>query len=187
MQVKTKYTPKVYTQSQLELLDEQDIQYPYSDEYAIYLPEYHQYELTNAFFLKHGIQLATELEGNSPTKITDFLATLRLKTYSYIYSHNLSSPRQMNYKIAKRGNLDMSLGEYRQLFLQSVLLQGKYMLASGDLSLLSGVDFDTFQNMSNDVMRRQERDFNRQAIDMWRTLGLVYMARYRFMPQGNDW
>jgi len=61
------------------------------------------------------------------------------------------------------------------------------LLDNGDLSQVSGVDLDTMQNMSEDVMRRQDRDFNRDAIRILLSLGLNYYGKYTFIPQGTDW
>ena len=61
------------------------------------------------------------------------------------------------------------------------------MLDNGDISSVSGVDLDTMQNMSAEVVRRQERDFHRDAIGMLKAMGLRYSGRYSFIPQGEDW
>ena len=46
------------------------------------------------------------------------------------------------------------------------LLRENISLDNGDISSISGVDFDTMQNMSIDVMRNQERDFHKDAVEI---------------------
>ena len=89
--------------------------------------------------------------------------------------------------IAKRGLYGFSPYEYRQAFLEAMFIEGEYLLDNGDISGVSGVDLDTMQNMSDDVIRHQERDMHKDAIELLKTLGLRYFGRYRFIPQGNDW
>ena len=89
--------------------------------------------------------------------------------------------------IAKRGLYGFSQYEFRQAFLDAMYIEGCYLLDNGDISGISGVDLDTMQNMSVDVIRHQERDMHKDAIEALKTLGLRYFGRYRFIPQGEDW
>ena len=55
-------------------------------------------------------------------------------------------------------------------------------------SWFSFVDYrDNMQNMSEDVVRNQERDFHKDAIEMLKTLGLRYYGKYNVIPQGAEW
>lgn len=181
------YEAPFYTQEQLAELDEKDIHFPFSDKDATYVGLDHQYELTSKYFQERGRNLEIEIEGNQPDKVKLFLTTLRRKFYSRIYNTNKSTRPQLNYLIAKRGITGYSPYEYRQAFLEAMFIEGEYLLDNGDISSISGVDFDTMQNMSADVMRNQERDFHKDAVEMLKTLGLRYFGRYRFIPQGKDW
>ena len=181
------YVAPFYTKEQLALMDENQVHFPYSDDEATYVGIDHQYELTDKYFQERGRNLQVELAGNQPDKIKHFLALLRRKFYNRIYNTNKSSRRQLNYMIAKRGILDYPPYEYRKAFLEAMFIEGEYLLDNGDISSVSGVDLDTMQNMSGDVIRGQERDFHKDAIDLLRTLGLRYFGRYRFIPEGEDW
>jgi len=181
------YTAPCYTRSMLEQLNEQEVHFPFTDEDAIYDGLNHQYRLTADYFYQRGRNLVAEIEGNDPEKVRHFLKYLQMKVYNYIYTHSKSSRQQINYMIAKRGILGYTPYEYRQAFLEAMYLEGCYLLDNGDLSQVSGVDLDTMQNMSEDVMRRQDRDFNRDAIRILLTLGLNYYGKYHFIPQGTDW
>lgn len=183
----TFYEAPTYTKSQLELLDESQVHFPFSDEDATYDGLMHQYKLTKAYFQERGRNLEVEIEGNDPDKVVHFLKYLTMKVYTRIYTHNKSSRQQMNYLIAKRGLNGFSLYEYRQSFLEAMFIEGCYLLDNGDLSNVAGIDLDTMQNMSADVMRNQDRDFHKDAAKLLTQLGLNYFGRYRFIPQGTDW
>lgn len=181
------YQAPFYTEEELALLDEKSIHFPFSDKDATYVGLDHQYELTSKYFEERGRNLELEISGNQPDKVKLFLTTLRRKFYSRIYNTNKSTRPQINYIIAKRGIHGYTPFEYRQAFLEAMFIEGEYLLDNGDIASIAGVDFDTMQNMSADVMRNQERDFHKDAIEMLKTLGLRYFGKYRFIPQGKDW
>ena len=181
------YEAPIYTKSMLEDMDEKAVHFPFTDDDARYIGRDHQYELTSKYFEERGRNLGVEVDGNAPDKVAHFLRDLRLKVYTWIYTHNKSDRRQMNYMIAKKGLRGYSPYEYRQAFLEAMFIEGCYLLDNGDISSVSGVDLDTMQNMSGDVMRDQNRDFHKDAIKLLTTLGLSYFGRYWFYPQGEDW
>lgn len=181
------YQAPFYTREQLDLLDEREIKFPFSDDDATYVGKDHQYELTSKYFQERGRNLETEISGNNPDRVKVFLSALRRKFYSRIYNTNKSTRQQINYMIAKRGICGYTPYEYRQAFLEAMFIEGEYLLDNGDISSIAGVDFDTMQNMSVDVMRNQERDFHKDAVEMLKTLGLRYFGKYKFIPQGKDW
>ena len=181
------YQAPFYTKEQLAQLDETEIHFPFSDDDAIYVGIDHQYELTSKYFQERGRNLEIEISGTNPDRVKQFLSALRRKFYSRIYNTNKSTRQQINYMIAKRGIHGYTPYEYRQSFLEAMFIEGEYRLYNGDISSISGVDFDTMQNMSIDVMRNQERDFHKDAVEMLKTLGLRYFGRYKFIPQGKDW
>lgn len=181
------YKAPIYTKQQLAQLDEKQITFPFTDEDAVYDGEFHQYELTPAYFKERGRNLEVEIEGGQPDKVKYFLRHLRMKVYNYIYNHSKSTRSQLNFMIAKKGLKGFGMYEYRQAFLEAMYIEGCYLLDNGDLSQIAGLDLDTMQNMSADVMRWQDRDFNKDAIGILRQLGLNFYGQYRFEPQGNDW
>lgn len=181
------YEAPFYTKEQLEELDESQIHFPFSDDDAVYIGKTHQYELTSKYFQERGRNLEIEISGNSPDKVKLFLSQLRTKVYTRIYNTNKSTRQQLNYLIAKRGINGYTPYEYRQSFLEAMFIEGEYLLDNGDISSVAGVDLDTMQNMSAEVVRRQERDFHRDAIGMLKAMGLRYSGRYSFIPQDEDW
>lgn len=181
------YSAPIYTRSMLEQIDEKDLHFPFTDDDARYIGIDHQYELTSKYFEQRGRNLQVEVNGNEPDKVAHFLRSLRLKFYTYIYNHNKSDRRQLNFMIAKRGLRGYSPYEYRRAFLEAMFIEGCYLLDNGDISSVSGVDLDTMQNMSGDVMREQDRDFHKDAIQALKTLGLKYYGKYCFIPCGKDW
>ena len=181
------YVAPYYTEEELVELDEKAIHFPFSDKDATYVGKDHQYELTSKYFEERGRNLELEVTGNQPDKVKLFLSALRRKFYSRIYNTNKSTRTQINFMIAKRGITGYTPYEYRQAFLEAMFIEGEYLLDNGDIASVSGVDLDTMQNMSADVIRNQERDFHKDAIEMLKTLGLRYFGKYRFIPQGKDW
>lgn len=181
------YTAPYYSKSALAELDEKEVHFPFSDDDATYNGLYHQYELTNAYFLERDRNLELELDGNSPDKVKNFLADLRRKVYTFIYTRNKSTMRQMNYLIAVKALNGYSKYEYRQAFLEAMFYEGCYLINNGNIAEISGVDLDTMQNISNDVLRKQDRDMSKECIGILTTLGLNFYGRYRFIPQGEDW
>ena len=180
------FSAPIYTQAQLSLLDKSQIPYPYSDEFMVYDEMKHQYRLTRKAFEEMGRNLQTEIQGSDPDKINAFLHAVQLKVYTKIYSINRSTRNQLNYLIAKRGLKTMDMAEYRETFKEMMLIEGCYLLDNGDISGVTGIDLDTMQNMSVDVMRNQNRDWHRDAIALLNMLGLNYAKRYDFYPQGKD-
>lgn len=181
------YQAPNYNREDLYQLDESQIKFPFSDDDATYNGLYHQYELTSKYFQERGHNLLVEIDGNDPEKVKHFLSYLRTKVYNYIYTHSQSSRSQLNYMIAKRGVKGFSPYEYRQAFLEAMYLEGCYLLANGDITQVTGIDLDTMQNMSADVMRNQDRDMNVDCVRLLKKLGLNYFGRYNFIPQGKDW
>lgn len=181
------YEAPFYTEEQLNELSEEQIHFPFSDKDAKYLGLYHQYELTSEYFEKRGVNLEQRLEGNNPTKVANFLSEVRRKVYDRVYYRSRSTRRQMNYLIAKKGLTGFSPYEYRQSFLDVMFLEGCYLLDNGDISNVAGIDLDTMQNMSDDVVRNQERDFSKNVIRLMAQLGLSYFGKYNFIPLGEDW
>lgn len=181
------YKAPFYTKEQIALLGEEDLHYPFSDDDANYVGIDHQYELTSKYFQERGRNLEIEIQGNQPDKVKLWLTALRRKFYTKIYNTNKSTRQQLNFMIAKKGICGYTPFQYRQAFLEAMFVEGEYLLDNGDISGVAGIDLDTMQNMSGDVMRNQERDFHKDALDMLKTLGLRFYGKYSFIPQGQDW
>ena len=181
------YNAPFYTESALEELSEEQVHFPFSDKDATYDGLFHQYQLTEKYFAARGVSLHEKIEGSDPEKVKHFLKELSNKVYTFIYTHNQSTRRQMNYMIARGRLRGYSPYEFRQAFLEAMFKEGEYLLENGDISMTAGVDYDTMQNMSADVVRNQDRDMHKDCVRMLTTLGLFYLGRYCFIPQGEDW
>ena len=181
------YIAPFYTKEEIELIGEDLLHYPFSDDDAVYIGLDHQYELTSKYFQERGRNLEVEIDGNQPDKVRIWLTALRRKFYTKIYNTNKSTRQQLNYIIAVRGIRGYTPFEYRQAFLEAMFIEGEYLLDNGDISGVAGIDLDTMQNMIEDVVRNQERDFHKDAIEMLKTLGLRYYGKYNVIPQGKEW
>lgn len=181
------YKAPYYTESDIERIGIDKLSYPFSDKNATYIGLTHQYELTSKYFEERGRNLLVELEGNDSERVKHFLMALRTKFYTWIYTHNKSTRSQLNYLIAVKSLTEMHPFEYRQAFLEAMFIEGCYLLDNGDISNMTGVDFNTMQNMSADVMRNQDRDMHKDAINLLKDLGLNYYGKYKFIPLGDKW
>ena len=185
------FNAPVYTKSQLLTLPESEIVFPFTNREGeiggVYDGLLHQYRLNEEYFTFRGRNLAQEIEGRDPNKVRNFLDYLRIKSYGWIYSRGRSTRQQLNFMIAKGRLNGFSPFEYRTQFMEALFLQGEYMLDNGDISSISGVDLDTMQNMSRDVIRGQDRDMHPNAIMAFRQLGLNFYGRYGFLISGRDW
>lgn len=182
------YNAPFYSEEDLSVLDTDDLKYPYSDNYMVYIGKEHQYELTAKLFEERGHNLQVEVSGNAPDKVKIFLADLRRKVYQFIYTHcALNSQDKLNFLIAKRGLRRVEIADFRRQFMEAMFLEGEYLLTNGDLSKASGVDLDTMQNMSADVMRVQNRDWDVHAIDTLKSIGLVCYVQYKFQTEKEGW
>ena len=182
------FTAPRYTMEQVMELAPDKLTFPYSTNFdAEYDGLKHHYILREEYFTERGVNIREKLGTKSPDKVRQFLNDLSTKVYNYIYRHSKSTRRQIDFMIAKRGLRTYPIFEYREAFLEAMFLEGEYLLENGDISKVTGVDLDTMQNMSADVIRNQDRDMDKEAIGILMQLGLNYYGKYRFMPVGKDW
>ena len=111
------YIAPFYTKEQIDIMGEDLLHYPFSDDDAVYIGLDHQYELTSKYFQERGRNLEVEIDGNQPDKVRIWLTALRRKFYTKIYNTNKSTRQQLNYIIAVRGIRGYTPFEYRQAFL----------------------------------------------------------------------
>jgi hypothetical protein len=181
------YEAPRYTREALAGMPDADVRYPFTDEYAQYIGSDHQYELKKAYFAENGISLDSRFK-DSPDDINAFLKMLRKKVYGYLYAATLTPRAAVNYKIAKGLARGASPWEFREDFLYLMLLEGEYLLNNGDIGEVGGVDFAIMQNMSVDVMRRENRDFSLMCGRVIKSLNLDYAGYNGYIiPAGKDW
>ena len=180
-----------YTETQIENLEESEMVFPYSDVYARYIGKYHQYEPTEVLFNLNGINIKKRLEvSQDGITVQSFLSYVRFKFYLYVYSHSKSPRPVMNFLIARRGLKSYpSMYEYRNDILQAMVYLGEYLLDNGDLSQISGVDFDTMSALPIEQLRNEDRDYPARFGNLMSTLGLRYYGSYRIIPYGigKEW
>ena len=97
------YEAPTYTMEQLQQLDENQVHFPFSDEDAVYNGVYHQYELTEKYFIERGRNLQLEVTGNAPDKVKHFLSYLRRKVYNKIYTTNKKHTQPNELYDSKKG------------------------------------------------------------------------------------
>lgn len=187
----TQYQAPYYTQTQIDNLEVNQMQFPYSDDYARYLGKEHQYEPTQALFNANGIDISKRLETTQTgLSVENFLKYVRFKFYLFVYSHSKSTRPVMNYIIAKRGIRSYpNVYEYRNDILNAMVYLGEYLLDNGDLTQIAGVDFDSMTALPIEQLRNEDRDYPARFRNLMSTLGLCYYGYYRIMPSGigKEW
>ena len=123
----------------------------YTDENMTYNQLTHRYELTeSAIFNAYGENLNTYF-GDSPDVNTKaaFLKAVSAHVYGWILGHS-QSPDYIEYILAMDGTL-------RNLILQMLLAQAKYMLLGGNVADFSGINLAKNQWIDIDKLRGEAR------------------------------
>lgn len=88
------YKAPIYTDGQLEELEEKEMSFPYSDKYMTYNSQKRQYIPTESLLLKHGIDIEEFLEttnSNTPENIQETLEYISDQIYAYAEKKSGSS------------------------------------------------------------------------------------------------
>ena len=184
------YNAPFYTQTQLQQLDESQVSYPFSDDYATYIGIDHQYQITEKALNEIDSNWKLRLTDKSPNAVNNFLIGVRRKFYLYAYTHSRSSNAQINYLIAKRGlKAYPNRYEYRRAVINAQCDLAFYLLVNGDLASISGVDVESMTSLSIDTIRYEERDYPQRYKQTMLDLGLAYYGRYKFVATGcgEEW
>lgn len=97
------YQAPIYTEEQIEELEEKEMHFPYSSKYLVYNSLKRQYIPTEALLLKHGINISEFLSStgdNSPTAIANELEYISDQIYTYIDKVSGSDINILKYIIA---------------------------------------------------------------------------------------
>lgn len=186
----TFYTPNYYTESQILEMDLKDFVFPFNDDYMNYDGRTHHYILTEKALDVVDSNWKTRYNDKSPNAVRNLLMATSLKFYTYAYQHSRSNNNQINYLIAKRGLKSYpNMFEYREAIKNAMVDLAFYLIDNGDLSRISGVDFESMTSLSIDTIRYEERDYPNRFRQTMLDLGLAYYGRYKFIPSGigKDW
>lgn len=187
------YKAKEYTESMLEELEVEDIQFPYSDNLMKYNGLTHCYVPEEDAFLKRGIDIRKELKERGINDVLSFMQQVSDKFYAYVSKRCLcDSELKRKYIIAKRGlkNNYGNMYEYRMAVVDAMVTLGDYLAINGDLGQINGVDLGENLTIDINTLRYEERDYPNGFRSKMASLGLNYVGEYKgidISSVGKEW
>ena len=175
------YQAPIYTDGQLEELDEKDLSFPYSDKYMTYNSLKRQYIPTEELLLKHGIDLEEFLastDSNTPENIKETLEFISDQIYSYAEKKSGSSAEVIKWIIAKGVKLGMTPYRFRCMFEEILWKQARFYTQNDDLTKSSGVDMEQKQWLNKGVLYNEDRHIDPKIKATMMSLGLVWIGSY---------
>lgn len=175
------YQAPIYTDGQLEEMDEKDLCFPYSDKYMTYNSQKRQYIPTEALLLKHGIDLEEFLattDSNTPENIQETLEYISDQIYSYAEKKSGSSAETIKWIIAKGVKLGISPYRFRCMFEEILWKQARFYTNNDDLTKSSGVDMEQKQWLNKGVLYNEDRHIDPKIKATMMSLGLVWIGSY---------
>ncbi len=184
----------IYTDEQIEQMEEKDMTFPYTSKYMKYNSIKRQYIPTEALLLKHGIDLSGFLQTtmqDTPTEIANELEYISDQVYSYIFQNSGSFMDTLKFIVAKGIKYGMSPFRFRTTFEEILWKQAKYYINNDDLSKSSGVDVEQKQWLNKGVLVNENRNIDPRVKVMLMDLGLSWVGSYdkQFcgLVQKQDW
>lgn len=181
-----------YTEEEIEALEVDEMEFPYSDKRLRYDGLLHQYIPTEYAFQERGVNIRQILKDNGIEEVDEFCKHVSFKFYLWAYQRcKLSGQSKINYMVARRGvkrNFS-NLYEYRNAVIATMVYLGEYLATNGDISQTSGVDLVENSAMDISTLRGEDRDYPKGFGDLMTKLGLNYTGTYKFMESGigKEW
>lgn len=184
----------IYQEQELEELEENELQFPYSTEYMTYNSLKRQYIPTEALLLKHGINLSEFLDltgENTPERIQEELEFISDQIYSYILKRSGSSAETIKWIVAKGVKLGLSPYRFRCLFEEVLYKQARYYVSNDDPTKSTGLDMEQKQWLNKGVLYNEDRNIDPKVKPILLSLGLTWVGSYDKQFQSftmrNDW
>jgi len=189
------YKAPIYTEEQIEELEEKDMHFPFSSKYMTYDGAKRQYIPTEALLLKHGVDLhgfIVSTKGSAtPTDIQNELEYISDQIYSFINKSSGSRMDTLKCIVAKGIKLGMSPYRFRVSFEEILWKQASYYVDNDDLTKSTGVDMEQKQWLNKGVLNIEDRHINPKVKTLLMDLGLTWIGNYdrQFygMVQRQDW
>lgn len=188
------YQAPIYTDGQLEELEEKDLSFPYSDKYMTYDSQKRQYIPTEALLLKHGISLEEFLEttgSNTAENIQETLEYISDQIYSFAEKKSGSSSDTIKWIIAKGVKLGISPYRFRCMFEEILWKQARFYTNNDDLTKSSGVDMEQKQWLNKGVLYNEDRHIDPKIKTTMLSLGLLWVGSYddqfNHLVRQNNW
>ena len=187
------FQAQIYTDTQIEELEVEEMVFPYSDNQMKYDGLQHAYIPQESAFTSRGIDIRSKLKVIGVNNVNGFMHEVSRKFYQYVLKRGaLDGLLKRKYIIAKRGILSNygNMFEYRTAIVDAMVELGDYLADNGDLSQVAGVDFS--ENISIDIntLRYEERDYPNGFRNTMTSLGLNYVGDYKnidISEVGKEW
>lgn len=170
------FEPKLYTEEELELLEEKELHFPFSTKYMKYDPIKRQYIPTEELLLKYGIKMSRYV--SSPNEVNNELEYISDQVYTYINKNSGSNIETLKCIVAKGIRKGMSAYRFRLAFQEILKNQAIFYLNNGDPSKLTGVDFEQKNGLSKDMLLHEDRQIAPNVKIALMDLGLTWAGSY---------
>lgn len=182
-----------YTEEEIENLEVEEMQFPYSDKRLKYDGLMHEYIPTEYAFLERGVDIRALLQKKGIENVDDFLKNkVAFKFYHYAETKcALSGSLKIKYLIARKGisRNFVNLYEYRNYLIETMVYLGEYLAVNGDLGDITGVDVQDGTSIDIVTLRGEERNYPEGFRNRMTKLGLNFVGDYKFNISGlgKDW
>lgn len=183
------FSAKYYNEDEIENLEDNEIEFPYSDEYMKYDSLKRQYIPTEQLLLNSGIN--TKILVNSPIGLKKELENISDQIYSYINKSSGSSLDTLKFMIAKGIKRGMSSFRFRFQFQEILRKQAEFYILNGDPSKITGIDLEKNTALNKGNLINEDRQIDPEVKILLLDLGLLWNGSYdkqfrSYMGQ-NDW
>lgn len=175
------YKAPIYTEEQIEEMDEKDMHFPFSSKYMVYDSVKRQYIPTEALLIKHGVNLREFLEqvnNYSVNEINNELEYISDQIYAYIDKNSGSNMETLKCIVARGLKLGMSPFRYRTAFEEILWKQARFYMNNDDPSKSTGVDLEQKQWLNKGVLNNEDRHIDPKIKTMLMDLGLCWIGSY---------
>lgn len=188
------YKAPIYTEEQIEEMNEQDMQFPYSSKYMIYNSLKRQYMPTEALLIKHGVNLNEFLSStgaNSPTELNNELEYISDQIYTFINKNSGSNTETLKCIVAKGIRRGVSPFRFRVMFEEILWKQARFYVNNDDPTKSTGIDMEQKQWLNKGVLTNEDRHIDPKIKTMLMDLGLCWVGSYDEQLSGliarQDW
>lgn len=188
------YKAPIYTEEQIEEMNEQDMQFPYSSKYMIYNSLKRQYMPTEALLIKHGVNLNEFLSStgaNSPTEVNNELEYISDQIYTFINKNSGSNTETLKCIVAKGIKRGVSPFRFRVMFEEILWKQARFYVNNDDPTKSTGIDMEQKQWLNKGVLTNEDRHIDPKIKTMLMDLGLCWVGSYDEQLSGliarQDW
>ena len=175
------YCAPVYTEEQIEEMEEKDIHFPFSSKYMVYNSAKRQYIPTEALLIKHGVNLKEFLSAtnnDTPGEMQNELEYVSDQIYTYINKNSGSNTETLKCIIAKGIRLGISPFRFRVMFEEILWKQARFYVNNDDPTKSTGIDLEQKQWLNKGVLTIEDRHIDQKLKTTLMDLGLCWVGSY---------